>query len=273
MNDAARPLNLDDEVELPLDGLLQTPALRERLLDLDPDLLGTVPPNDFAAVRQRVTVPCITVERGPWDPARVADGAYFGIFVVSGQSTASVQVGPRRHHELVGPGDVGQPWVAGDAGASLPTRARWTALTETRLALLDRRFAIEAAHWPVVTRALMERLVLRSRRLLFQLAVLSLPHVATRVELLLWHFADRWGRATRDGVVLLLPLTHETLSEIVGARRPTVTTALRGLREQGRVEQCSDGCWVLRGGVPAELTPLYAQVGLAQHPPAEAEPA
>ena len=115
----------------------------------------------------------------------------------------------------------------------------------------------------------MERLVLRSRRLLFQLAVLSLPHVTTRVELLLWHFADRWGKATREGVVLPLPITHDTLSEIVGARRPSVTTALSQLRDEGRIERRPDGCWVLHGPVPRELTPLYAQAALAPQLAAE----
>jgi len=39
------------------------------------------------------------------------------------------------------------------------------------------------------------------------------------VLLALWLLADRWGRATPDGTVLSLALTHELLGQLTGARR------------------------------------------------------
>lgn len=59
-----------------------------------------------------------------------------------------------------------------------------------------------------------------------------------------------------DGVVVPIPLTHELLASIVGARRPSVTTALRSLREEGLVERCEDGSWLLHGDPPENLRVL-----------------
>jgi Crp-like helix-turn-helix domain len=51
---------------------------------------------------------------------------------------------------------------------------------------------------------------------------------------LFWHLAERWGRVSGNGVLVPLALTHRILGQLVGARRPTVSTALRELanREQ-----------------------------------------
>jgi hypothetical protein len=39
---------------------------------------------------------------------------------------------------------------------------------------------------------------------------------------------------------------------MVGARRPSVTTALGQLMARGAIERRSDGAWILRGNPPAE---------------------
>jgi hypothetical protein len=38
---------------------------------------------------------------------------------------------------------------------------------------------------------------------------------------------------------------------MVGARRPSVTTALGQLMARGAIERRQDGAWILRGGPPA----------------------
>ena len=43
-----------------------------------------------------------------------------------------------------------------------------------------------------------------------------------------------------------LPLTHEALGRLIGARRPTVTLALKVLDGQDRLERLPDGAWLLR---------------------------
>ena len=46
---------------------------------------------------------------------------------------------------------------------------------------------------------------------------------------------SRWGRVRSDGVVIPLRLTHAVLSDLVAARRPTVTSALSDLSRRGEV--------------------------------------
>ena len=63
--------------------------------------------------------------------------------------------------------------------------------------------------------------------------------------LLFWHRADRWGRVGRDGVTIPLRLTHEVIAQIVGAQRPTVSTAHHALSCEGLLTRCSDHTWLL----------------------------
>jgi CRP-like cAMP-binding protein len=65
---------------------------------------------------------------------------------------------------------------------------------------------------------------------------------------------------TPAGVQLSVPLTHELLARIVGARRPTVTSALRNLRADGLVTRGPGGSWLLHGEPPGRLHDLRAQV-------------
>jgi CRP/FNR family cyclic AMP-dependent transcriptional regulator len=70
------------------------------------------------------------------------------------------------------------------------------------------------------------------------------------LKALFWHLAERWGRVSGDGVVVPLALTHRILGQLVGARRPTVSTALSELAERGELVRRSDGSWLLRGDPP-----------------------
>jgi hypothetical protein len=58
---------------------------------------------------------------------------------------------------------------------------------------------------------------------------------------------------TPDGVALPMTLSHRMLGQLVGARRPTVSTALGELSKQGELARRTDGTWLLTGapvGVP-----------------------
>ncbi len=57
--------------------------------------------------------------------------------------------------------------------------------------------------------------------------------------------ADRWGVVTPDGVALPSFLTHSVLAPLVGARRPSVTTALKRLTTGGLVRRAADGRWIV----------------------------
>jgi CRP-like cAMP-binding protein len=58
-----------------------------------------------------------------------------------------------------------------------------------------------------------------------------------------------YGRVHPDGVHLDLPLTHEALSHLAGARRPSVSGALTRLAADGRLRR-EGRRWVLHGEPP-----------------------
>ena len=61
---------------------------------------------------------------------------------------------------------------------------------------------------------------------------------------LFWHLAERWGNHTPEGIVIPLRLTHAQIGELIGAQRPSVTTALSRLGgEQLLFIRLPDGSW------------------------------
>src|SRR5262249_39499446 len=64
-------------------------------------------------------------------------------------------------------------------------------------------------------------------------SIASHVRVDVRVLAYLWHLAERFGVVLPDGVRVEVPLTHSVLARLVGARRPTVTTALQRLTQLG----------------------------------------
>jgi hypothetical protein len=90
--------------------------------------------------------------------------------------------------------------------------------------------------------------------------------VELRVLALLWHLAERWGRVGREGVVLPVKLTHETLGRFVGARRPSVTLAMGQLADDGLITRRDDGAWVLP---PRSQDVLSAWLGVPQEGPVD----
>ena len=120
--------------------------------------------------------------------------------------------------------------------------------------MLDRRFAAEVSQYPEITAALFDRLSERSLRLATTQAISQLTRVDRRLKALFWHLAERWGRVGGDGVVIPLALTHRILGQLVGARRPTVSTALSELAERDELVRRADGSWLLRGDPPDAST-------------------
>jgi CRP-like cAMP-binding protein len=58
---------------------------------------------------------------------------------------------------------------------------------------------------------------------------------------------------TPDGVVVPRPLTHERLATLVGAHRPSVTTAMGELVRDDKLSRRDSGEWVLHGAPPDRL--------------------
>jgi CRP/FNR family transcriptional regulator, cyclic AMP receptor protein len=132
----------------------------------------------------------------------------------------------------------------------LPRSLRWSALTSARVAVIDHALAVRAAQWPEIFAQLVERAARRAERLVIMQAIGHLTRVDDRLLALLWCLAERWGRVAPDGVLINLRLPHRTLAGMVGARRPSVTTALGQLIARGDIERRADGGWILHGQPP-----------------------
>ncbi len=92
--------------------------------------------------------------------------------------------------------------------------------------------------------ALLERVVRRVQRMSIHQALLQLSPVETRLLVLFWHLAERWGHVTPDGITVRLRISHEVLGQLVGCQRASVTTALRHIDESGLIVRKTDGTWL-----------------------------
>ena len=145
----------------------------------------------------------------------------------------------------------------------MPYEISWQVLEPSRIAVLDRRASEVMCRYPEVMSAVVARTLARAHSLALSLAVTCITGVKIRLLVLLWHLADRWGRVTRDGVHVPMRLTHETLGKLIGARRPSVSTALGELHEAGLVDIGRDG-WTLHGDPPAEVRQMHDRRRMAR---------
>ena len=229
------------------------------VLDRDPDLAEDLRPEEFAAARQQAVARILRYPKGQWtvghrDFDRV--GA-LGLLITDGLLVRKVTVGDRTCAELLGPGDITQPWLRTGPDASVGTEVNWQVARPLTLALLDRGFLGRVARWPEIPAAVARRMMLRVHWLSFHLAVCHMRRVDDRLLLVLWHFADRWGKVTPGGVRVTIPLTHRLLALVVGARRPSVTAAVKELTAAGLIESQPGSRWLLQGDPPAELRQMH----------------
>jgi CRP/FNR family transcriptional regulator, cyclic AMP receptor protein len=223
------------------------PDTGRSVLELDPDLgLGLAPARQRVA-RAELRAEVLELRPGPWEPEWRPVPGHLGFLVADGVLSREVVAGESTSPELLGPGDVARPWDVDSGLPLLPVEVRWNVLAEAQLVVLDLRFAARLARHPEVGIALAERVEARAQRLATLRAIGRLGPVDERLLALFWHLADRWGRVTRDGVVVPLTLSHRMLGQMIGARRPTVTAALGRLSISGRLLRREDAAWLLVG--------------------------
>src|SRR3954453_7812590 len=229
-----------------------------RLLEEDPDLRDDLSSDEAEAAGEQSVVRVAPVKAGRWrPPEQKRDPGAFGVYIVDGVLVRNVTVGGRTCAEVLGPGDILRPWGGSLSGAaSIESTVEWTATTETAMALLDGAFIKRMGNWPEGISALGDRVMLRTHWLAFHLAVCHMRRVDERLLMVLWHFADRWGHVTPSGVVIPLPLTHALLAKVVGAQRPTVSTAIADMQRDGLMSRREDRTWVLYGEAPEKLDEL-----------------
>jgi hypothetical protein len=198
---------------------------------------------------------------GRWRPRGdiQREPGHLGLLVLDGLLTRDVVLEETLATELVGRGDLLRPADHDGQDAPVPFDIAWRVLKPSRIAVLDRRVARVLGHWPETLELIVQGAVRRAQTLAVVLAVSHLRRVDARLLVMLWYLADRWGKVRPDGVNVPLELTHQTLGRLVGAQRPSVTTALKQLGEEGRVTRCDDGTWLLHGDPPDTLERLRAR--------------
>jgi hypothetical protein len=227
------------------------------LLDLDPDLGQLLNEERRGAAERELRVRVTTFPVGEWDGARLADAdpAHIGLLIAEGVLAREIVLGDTVSTELLGPGDIVRPWHIEGPPQLLAVTIRWNALSPIRLGLIDRRTGAALARYPEITAVIVDRMSERAQRLTITQAISQLNRVDRRLLALFWHLAERWGRVARDGIAVPLVLSHRLIGELVGARRPTVSTALAELAREGQLARRDDGTWLLTGepvNVPAE---------------------
>jgi CRP/FNR family cyclic AMP-dependent transcriptional regulator len=239
------------------------------LFDIDPELGERLDDHQRAEARARAIVAIADLPSGPWSPHAVVDAASrpFGIMIVEGLLLRELLLAGSTATELLGPYDIVAPVPAEDA--LLPADVQWSVPEAAQIAILDDRLLQILRTWPGVGRVLLDRSAKREERLSTHRAIAQLPRVDQRLLAFFAHLAERWGRVAASGVVMPLHLTHETLGRLIGARRPTVSLALKDLATEELLQRRNDGTWLLRyeaferlgaeGAIPAGWQPAEAR--------------
>jgi CRP/FNR family transcriptional regulator, cyclic AMP receptor protein len=228
-----------------------------RVLECDPELGLRVPADRITGAREGLVAPLHTLGRGVWKaPDEYAPGD-LGFLVLEGLLGRDVVLAGTTSTELLGPGDVLHPFAAVQDDTLLRYHVLWHVLEPVRVAVLDETFARRLTAWPQVLRTLLERALRRSLRVSLHAGVLQLSPVETRLVMMFWLLAERWGRVTPAGVVVTLRLSHQLLGQLVGCRRASVTTALHRVEASGLVTRRADRTWLLHGSPPDELAQLH----------------
>jgi CRP/FNR family transcriptional regulator, cyclic AMP receptor protein len=225
------------------------------LLDALPEVVSMLDPADIERARADLIAPVIEHAEGEWPtpiPA-VFDPLAMGVLLIDGLMARHVRLGDTTTTELVGRGDLFRPPDYDGGEVQFPAGIEWTVLEPARLALLDRDVTAAVCRWQPVVTWIVTAAVRRSFSLAELLALSHLRRVEARLLILLWQLAYRFGRVQPEGVSVPLRLTHETLGHVVGAQRPSVTTALNQLESAGRVSRRNGGGWLLHGEPPQDL--------------------
>jgi hypothetical protein len=235
-----------------------------RLLDEDPELGVSVPVNERPVAARVCEARVVTVAHGTWRPPAHDNepSGHLGFLVLGGVIARRVMTASRTSCELLGEGDLVRPWGRAYGLPAPSETVTWTVLVEAELAILDARLAERMRRWPQITEVLLDRCMARNDALARQLAILSAHPVERRLLLVLWHLAQRWGRVSPDGVRVPLPLTHGLLAEMIGVRRPSLSTAVGHLVDEGRLARPQGrGGWLLIDSPPADDSDLAELTG------------
>ena len=238
-----------------------------RLLDADPDLAAEVAGEELEQARN-VVLPTVTLGAGAWEVedlkrVRGVVGEVRGLLVLEGAVTIDLAIAGQVCTRLLTPGEL--VLLDGWGNDSIPVRAGWTTLEPSVLAVLDERLLTIGGRLPGLLSTLLKRAAQQIRHALLQQAISQLPRVEDRLLALMWSIADRRGVVRGDGVWVHLPVTHATLAQMIGARRPTVSLGLRTLSERGFLS-AENGGWLISRASLAEFPTPFARLDPSGEP-------
>jgi CRP/FNR family cyclic AMP-dependent transcriptional regulator len=237
----AEPVTAAGEAEEPLAG---GPAQRCHILREDPDLGAGLSETDMRAATRALVAPVLVASGPTWVPPTYDPQTSFGLLVLEGFLGRRLRVGRAVATELLSTGDIMRPWEQPLFGLS-EYSLDWRVFRPLRLAVLDGDVTTLIGRRPQLVVNFSSRLLRRARAAAYLMAVSHQTRVEDRLMETLWFVAQSWGRVTPRGVRIPFRLTHEVLSEILGAQRPSVTTAFGRLIEQGLVAREADGTLLL----------------------------
>jgi CRP/FNR family cyclic AMP-dependent transcriptional regulator len=124
-----------------------------------------------------------------------------------------------------------------------------TGCRETAVALEDTKLMTWAAEEierlaldrPKLSLALLQLLVQRNRDFGRRIDGFVLDGIQRRLARALIRFSERLGSQAEDGVVRMMPFTHELLSQYVGTSREIITQYMNQFRQQGYVQYSRKG--------------------------------
>src|SRR5690242_16290334 len=222
--------------------------MRANLLEADPDLGRYLPADSIRAMQGSLQADVLELNPGVWSPpTSPPEPGHLGYLILGGMLVRRVTVDQSRSGELLASGDLIRPWVEDPVSFC---DAAWQVMEPARLAVLNRSVGLRLCARPELNAALLDKQMERTRSLAINAATENVRGLDRRLLILFWHLAERWGRREGGKVVVPLQLTHETLSLLVGARRPSVTTGLSDLAASGDLVRDGDGNWILSGAPP-----------------------
>jgi CRP/FNR family cyclic AMP-dependent transcriptional regulator len=233
-----------------------------RLLDADPSLRAGISGDALALARELLVAPVLPLDEGWWKPPQpLRPTQHLGFLLLHGVLFRRVSFAERDSAELLGRGDLLRPWQP-LRSASVPAAvASWTVIERGAVAVLDARVTGTVGRWPELVTTLVGRALERSRAMAVTLGIAQMPGLEPRLLALMWHLVERFGHRERDRWVIPIRLTHTMLAALARTQRPTLTSALGRLAEQGLVARLDDGAWAVRGEPPEGLTALRTAVG------------
>jgi CRP-like cAMP-binding protein len=218
------------------------------LLDYLPELAADLSQEETGAARRALRLPAIALSSGRCVMAAVeADprlvGTPFGLVVIDGLLLREVTLAGRASTSLYGPVEMLD--LRSDTGSPLMRAGAVVCPEEAIVAILDDRVLATMRRWPHMIARLFALTMRQLERSDMRTAVGKLERVEDRLLAFFWLMAERFGRRGPDGASIGLPLTHEAIGRLIGARRSTVSLGLRALYEDGMLTRLEDGSWLL----------------------------